>query len=127
MIEEKNDNTDTLAVLDEENKTKNPIGIGHQYTQTTTNNAKKTCSLLQTTEGKYEPNIVSRQNRNGHHNTELRTQRQLLSTKQYTKSYRLSDDTHRNRDAHRCSGMVRNTCTTKNNNQCCFPLTIKIL
>ena len=30
--------------------------VGHHYTQTNTNNVKKTLALLQTTEGKDEPN-----------------------------------------------------------------------
>jgi hypothetical protein len=33
----------------------------------------KTQAIVQTTEGKGEPNIVSGKIRNGHHNTELRT------------------------------------------------------
>ena len=32
--------------------------VEHHYTQTSTNNANKTWTLLQTTGGKYEPNIV---------------------------------------------------------------------
>ena len=62
-------------------------------------------------------------NRNGHHTTELRTQRYILSTKQYTESYRLSDNPHRNRGARRCSGMVSNT-TKDNNLFCSLSLTI---
>jgi hypothetical protein len=43
------------------NKTKqkhNTICFGHHYAQTNTNNVNKTWSLLQTTGGKDEPNIV---------------------------------------------------------------------
>jgi hypothetical protein len=46
--------------------------VGHQYTQTHTNNVNKTCAFLQTTGGKEEPNIVLCVNRNEHHNMELR-------------------------------------------------------
>ena len=52
------------------------ICVAHHYSQTNTNNVNKTLALLQTTEGKDEPNIVLRGNRNGHHitpNMELRT------------------------------------------------------
>ena len=34
------------------------ICIGHHFTQRNTNNVNKTCALLQTTEGKDEPNIA---------------------------------------------------------------------
>ena len=37
---------------------KNTIYVGHHFTQTHTNNVNKTCALLQTTEGKDQPNIV---------------------------------------------------------------------
>jgi hypothetical protein len=48
--------------------------VGHHYTQTNTNNVNlMTCSLLQTTGGNDEPNIVLCGNRSGHHNTEFRT------------------------------------------------------
>ena len=36
----------------------NTICLGHHYVQTNTSNVNKTCSLLQTTGGKNEPNIV---------------------------------------------------------------------
>jgi len=36
----------------------NTIFVGHHYTQTNTNNVNKTCTLLQATGGKDEPNIV---------------------------------------------------------------------
>jgi len=38
--------------------THNTICVGHQGTQSNTNNVNKTCSLLQTTGGKEEPIIV---------------------------------------------------------------------
>ena len=38
-----------------------------------THNVNKTCTLLQTTGGKYEPNMVLCRDSNGQHNTELRT------------------------------------------------------
>jgi hypothetical protein len=57
----KMDNAEKLA-------THNAICIGHHYTQTNTNNVN-----LQTIGGKGEPNLVFMRNRNGHHNTELRT------------------------------------------------------
>ena len=34
------------------------ICIGHHFTQRNTNNVNKICALLQTTEGKDEPNIA---------------------------------------------------------------------
>jgi hypothetical protein len=43
------------------NKTKhNTICVGNHYTRTNTTNVNKTWALLQTTEGKDEPNIVLR-------------------------------------------------------------------
>ena len=51
----------------------NTICIGHHYMQANTNSVNDTCALLQTTRCKDEPNIVFMRNRNGHHNTELRT------------------------------------------------------
>ena len=36
----------------------NTICVGHHYTQTSTNNATKTWTLLQTIRGKDEPNTV---------------------------------------------------------------------
>jgi hypothetical protein len=36
----------------------NAICVGHHYAQTNTNNVNKTLALLQTTGGKYEPNII---------------------------------------------------------------------
>ena len=36
----------------------NTIGVGHHYTKTNTNNVNKTWTLLQTTGGKNEPNMV---------------------------------------------------------------------
>jgi hypothetical protein len=38
----------------------NTICVGHHYAQTNTTNVNKTCTLLQTTEGKDEPNIVNK-------------------------------------------------------------------
>ena len=53
------DNSEKLAQQDEEKKSKNnTICLGHYHTQTSTNNANKTCTLLQTTGGKDEPNIT---------------------------------------------------------------------
>ena len=44
---------------DEDKQIKNnTICVGHHYAQTNTNKVNKTCSLLQTTGGKEEPNIV---------------------------------------------------------------------
>ena len=45
----------------------NTICVGHHYTQANTNNVNKTRDLLQT-----RTSLLSG-NRNGHHNTELRT------------------------------------------------------
>jgi hypothetical protein len=42
----------------------NTICVGHHYTQTNTNNVNKTSALLQTIEGKDEPNIILCGNRN---------------------------------------------------------------
>jgi hypothetical protein len=36
----------------------NTICVGHHYVQANTNNVIKTCTLLQTTGGKNEPNIL---------------------------------------------------------------------
>ena len=57
------DNTEKLAtygIQDEENQNKkhNKICVGHHYAKTNTNNVNKTCAFLQTTGGKYKPNIV---------------------------------------------------------------------
>jgi hypothetical protein len=56
-----------------QSKMDNIICVGHHYTQTSSKKVNKTLALLQTTEGKDKPNIVLCGNRNGHHNTELRT------------------------------------------------------
>jgi hypothetical protein len=58
---------------DKQIKKHNTICAGHHYRQTNANNVNKTQALLQTTRGKDEPNNVLGGNRNGHHNTELRT------------------------------------------------------
>jgi hypothetical protein len=50
----------------------NTICVGHRYAQTNTNNVNKTCTLIQTTGGKDEPNIFLCGNFNGRHNTEPR-------------------------------------------------------
>ena len=55
----------------------NTICVRHHYTQA---NINKTWALLQTTGGKDEPNIVLCGNRNGSHNTELRTKRHIILT-----------------------------------------------
>ena len=47
------DNPDKLETYGKKSKTKNnTICVGHHYTQTNTNNIKKTWALLQTTGGK---------------------------------------------------------------------------
>ena len=51
------DNPEKLA-QDEEKQDTTQLCVGHHHKQTTTNNTNKTCSLLQTTGGKDEPNIV---------------------------------------------------------------------
>ena len=51
----------------------NTISFGNVYAQTNTNNVNKTWALLQTTGGEDDPNDFLCGNRNGHHNTELRT------------------------------------------------------
>ena len=68
------DNPEKLATQDEDkqNKKHNKLCVGHHYLQASTNNINKT-RVLQTTGGKDEPRIVLCGNRNGHHNTELRT------------------------------------------------------
>jgi len=58
----------------------NTTCVRYHYTQTNTNNENKTWALLQTTGGKDEPNIVLCGNRNGSHNTELRTKRHIILT-----------------------------------------------
>ena len=68
-----------MAHKTKKNKTKhNTICITHHYTQASTNNVYKTWALLQTTWGKDEPDIVLCGNRNGHHNTQLRTYRHII-------------------------------------------------
>jgi len=48
------------------------ICIGHHYAQANTNNVNNTCTILQTTGSKDEPNIVLCENRYGLHTAELR-------------------------------------------------------
>ena len=55
----------------------NTICVGHHYAQTNTNNVNKKRPLLQ----------AIRRNRNGNHNTELRTHRHII-------------EQHRNRNVH---------------------------
>jgi hypothetical protein len=43
---------------EEQNKNNNTVCLGHHYTQASTNKVNKTWTLLQTTGGKDEPNIV---------------------------------------------------------------------
>ena len=52
------DNQEKLAIqgTQQEGKKTSQYYVGHHYTQTNTNNVKKTLALLQTTEGKDEPN-----------------------------------------------------------------------
>jgi hypothetical protein len=54
------ENMATLSTRDEKTteKKQDTICVGHPYAQTNTNNLNKTRALLQTTGGKYEPNIV---------------------------------------------------------------------
>ena len=57
------DNPRKLATQDkqgeeEQSKTHNTICVGHHFAQTNTTEANKTWTLLQTTGGKDEPNIV---------------------------------------------------------------------
>jgi len=60
----------------------NTIRVGHHYTQTITNNVNETCTLIQTTVGKDEPNVVffccCCGSCNGLHNMELETQRHTI-------------------------------------------------
>ena len=67
----------TYCTRDEEqqNKKHNTICGGHRYALTHTNKVNKTSGLIQTTGGKDEPKhrFYTDGNRNGHHNTELRT------------------------------------------------------
>ena len=65
---------ETYGAQDEEQQSKNTT----QYVMDTTmyqqiNNINKTWALVKTTGGKGESNIFLCGNRNGHHNTELRT------------------------------------------------------
>jgi hypothetical protein len=50
-------------------QTHRTICVENHHTPTNTNNVSKTWTLIQTTGGKDEPNIVSMRNRNGHHGT----------------------------------------------------------
>ena len=60
--------------------------VEHHYAQTNPNNVNKTRALLQTTGGKDEPNIVFFcENRNGHHNMTLWTQRHIIWKQKTTK------------------------------------------
>ena len=56
------DNPEKLATQDTQEETTkqthNTICVGQHYTSTNTNNVNKTSTLLQTTGGKDEPNIV---------------------------------------------------------------------
>ena len=54
----KKDNPEKWQHKTKKNKTKNTICDGQHYTQASIHNTNTTCSLLQTTNGKYEPNIV---------------------------------------------------------------------
>ena len=59
MGKSKKDNPENLATWGTQDDEKNnTICVGHNHTQTNTNNANKTCSLLQTTGGSDELNIV---------------------------------------------------------------------
>ena len=50
------DNPEKLATRRwQTNQKHNTICVGHHYAQPNTNNVNKTCTLLQTTEGKDEP------------------------------------------------------------------------
>jgi hypothetical protein len=51
----------------------NTICVEDHCVDANTNNVNKTCTILQTTGGKDEPNIAFMRNRNGHYNTELTT------------------------------------------------------
>ena len=50
------DNPEKLTRRRETKQKHNTICVGHHYTQATTNNVNKICTLLQTTGGKDEPN-----------------------------------------------------------------------
>ena len=53
------DNPEKMATYGTQYEQKhNTICVGHQYTQTNTNNVYKTWALIQTTEDNDEPNIV---------------------------------------------------------------------
>ena len=58
---------------DTQNKKHNTICVGHNYTQTNTNNVNKTWVLLKTTGGEDIRLSFLYGNRNWHHNMELRT------------------------------------------------------
>jgi hypothetical protein len=55
----KNGQPEKLARRRKQKQKHNTICMGHYYTQANTNNVNKTRTLLQTTGGKDEPNIVS--------------------------------------------------------------------
>jgi len=52
------DSPEKLATYEETQTKTTTICVGHHYAQRNTNNVYKTWSLLQTTGGKDEPNIV---------------------------------------------------------------------
>ena len=72
----KQDNPEKLATRWRKTKPRqkySTLCAGLHHTQTNTNNANKTCALLQTTADESNRTLFSCGNRNGHHNSELGT------------------------------------------------------
>jgi hypothetical protein len=84
----------------------------------------KTCTILQTRHAlSYKP-LTANRNRTSFYAeiiTDITTQnlkrKNIFCLITNRNSYRLSDDPHKNRCAHLCSGWVSNTCSTKDNNR----------
>ena len=81
--------TQSTQDQDKQNKKYNIICVGHHYTQTNTNNVNKTWALLQTTGGKYEPNIVFSAEIVTTRNSQ--TERHLIWQRKKTKKMRNTD------------------------------------
>ena len=63
MGQSKQDNTDKPAAYgtpdeDKQRKKNDAICVGHRYAQANTNNVDRTCTILHTTGGKDESNII---------------------------------------------------------------------
>ena len=88
----------------------NTICVGHNHMQTNTNDANKTCSLLQTTGGNDELNIAFKrkwQRASQHVTQNVQTHNR---TAQKTKTMSNTDPTHKIRSEIRCSRRIKSSC-----------------